>query len=136
MDQDGRALAEALHREAAERARGQPLPPVERPTIHFTELPEAQPGEVLGQEWNTYRREVGWLLAEGYEGRFVLIKGQRIISMHDSWDAARDAGLRLYLLEPHLIHQVRANEPILRVRGYNLPLPVQCLAPSAFSTQA
>ncbi len=125
MSEDGRALVEALHREAAEQARGQPPRPAERPTIHYTDLPEAPPGDVLCQEWNTYRREVGRLLAEGHEGQFVLIKGERIVSIHESWDAARETGLRLYLLEPHLVQQVRANEPILRVRGYNHPWPVR-----------
>jgi len=41
----------------------------------------------------------------------VVIKGEHSVGIHDSWDAARDAGLRLCLLEPHLVHQVRANEP-------------------------
>jgi hypothetical protein len=125
MIDDGRALVEALHREAAEQAQGQPQPPTERPTIHFTELPEARPDDVLYLEWNTYRREVGRLLAEGHEGKFVLIKGESIVSLYDSWDAAREAGLRLFAQGPHLIQQVRANEPILRARGYNLPWPVR-----------
>jgi hypothetical protein len=114
MNEDGRALVEALHREAAEQARGQPWPPTERPTIHFTELPEAQPGDVLYSEWNTYRREVGRLLAEGHEGKFVLIKGEEIIGLWDTLDEARDVALQRYLLQPVLIHQVLQREPVLR----------------------
>lgn len=121
MDENGRALVEAMHREAVERLRGQPLPPAEPPTIHYTELPEASPDSPLHQAWNTYRQEVGRLLAEGQEGMFVLVKDDAVIGLYDTWDAAREAGLQRYLLSPFLVHQVQTREPVLRVRGYNLP---------------
>ena len=114
MNDDGRALVEALHREAAEQARGQPWPPTERPTIHFTELPEAQPGDVLYSEWNTYRREVARLLAEGHEGKFVLIKGEQIIGLWQTRDEAKDVALQRFLMQPVLIQQVLEREPLLR----------------------
>ena len=93
-----------------------------RRTIPHTELPEAGAGP-LREEWETYRREAPRLLAEGREGQFVVIKGDRIVSIHDGRGAAREAGLRLYLLEPFLVQQVRSEEPVLRLRGYNLPCP-------------
>jgi hypothetical protein len=93
----------------------------QRPTIHHTELPAARPGDVLAQEWETYRREVPRLLAEGHEGRFVLIKGQQVIAVYPTWAEAREAGLRLYLREPFLVRQVCIEEPLLRIRGYSLP---------------
>jgi hypothetical protein len=96
-------------------------------TIRHTELPAAPPGEVLSLEWNTYRREVGRLLAEGHAGKFVLIKGSQIIAFYDAWDAAREAGLRLYLMEPFLVHEVRAEEPLRRVRGYTIPWPIRLI---------
>src|SRR5437868_3856214 len=72
-----RTLIEKIHRQAVEPYRqSPPLPPVEPPTIPCTELPEAKPDSPLYHEWNYYRREVGRLLAEGQEGRFVLIKGE------------------------------------------------------------
>jgi hypothetical protein len=123
MNENGRALVEAMHREAVERVRGQPLPPVEAPTIHYTELPEASPDSPLHQAWETYRREVGRLLAEGQEGKFVLIKDVDVIGLFETWRAAREAGLQRYLLSPFLVHQVQTREPILRLRGYNLPCP-------------
>jgi hypothetical protein len=58
-----RALVGQVHRRAIEQA--QPLPPYEAPTVHYTELPAAQPNSQLYQEWECYRREVGRLLAEG-----------------------------------------------------------------------
>ena len=123
MDESVRKLVEAIHREAVEASRGKPLPPVEPPTIHYTELPAGQPDSPLQREWDFYRREVGRLLAEGQEGKFVLIKDETIIGLFDTWDAAYAAGLQRYLLRPFLVHQIQTREPILRLRGYNLPLP-------------
>src|SRR5437762_1438554 len=79
MNEEGRKLVEALHRRAAQDEQTRPSPAVEPPPIPWTELPEAKPGEVFYREWNTYRREVGHLLAEGQAGRYVLIKGEQII---------------------------------------------------------
>jgi hypothetical protein len=96
-----------------------------RDTIPHTDLPEASADDLLCEEWNTYRREAARLLAESCEGKFVLIKGDQVVSLHDTWDVARQAGLRLYLLEPFLVHEVRSEEPILRLSGYTLPCPGQ-----------
>jgi hypothetical protein len=96
---------------------------VVRPTVRHTELPGLAPGEVFQEEWDTYRREVSRLLAEGYGGQFVLIKGRQVIGLHESWDIARRAGLALFLMEPFLVQRILAEEPILRIRGYSLPCP-------------
>jgi hypothetical protein len=65
-------------------------------TIHYSQLPPAEPGSRIAREWETYRREVGRLLAEGHEGRF--------------------------LLQPYLIQQVRSREPLHRHARYG-PCP-------------
>lgn len=83
-------------------------------TIPWTELPPGRPGSALYAEWETYRREVGRLLAEGLEGKFAVIKGEKIVGIYDTWDAARHAGLKLYLLEPHMVHPILAREPVIR----------------------
>ncbi len=44
--------------------------------------------EVLRAEIATYFRELPRLLAEGHEGRFVLIKGDQIVGI---WDTSGDA---------------------------------------------
>ena len=99
-----------------------PPRPAERPKgTHYAELPEAKPEDVLGGEWNTYRREVARLLSEGQAGRFVLIKGEEILGLYDTWNAAREAGLRHFLMQPFFVHAIRAEEPYLRIRGVNLP---------------
>ena len=92
-------------------------------TIHHTELPEDNRGDASARDWNFYRQEVGRLLAEGQEGRWVLIKGAKIIGIWESRDEAAALALERYLNEAVLIHQIQENEPILRVRGYNLPWP-------------
>jgi hypothetical protein len=92
-----------------------------RGTVHHMQLPEASPSDVLYEEWSTYRREVARLLAEGKCGQFALIKGRQVVAAYDSWQEAREAGLRLYLREPFLVQQVCLEVPILRVRGYSVP---------------
>jgi hypothetical protein len=95
--------------------------------VHYTELPEAKPGESLAEEWNTYRREVGRLLAEGHQGRYVLIKDETIIGIYDTDSAAAEEGAKRYLLKPHLVHPIRTEEPYLRIRGINYPWPTSRL---------
>ncbi len=115
---------EVTHREAHEHVCT-PLPPtVEQSTaIHHTELSEATPNEPLAEEWNTYRREVGRLLAEGQQGWHVLIKGGEIVGIFDTSSAAYEAGWKRYLRQPFFVHPVRAEEPYLRIRGINVPWP-------------
>jgi hypothetical protein len=112
MNESPHELVARIHREALQRLG--PLPPTEPSTIHYTELPEAQPGSVLSQEWNTYRREVGRLLAEGHEGAHVLIRGEEIIGIWPTEEDARRVALERYLLQHVLIHRIREREPVLR----------------------
>jgi hypothetical protein len=83
-------------------------------TIPYTELPPADPDSPLAVEWETYRREVGRLLAEGHEGKTALIRGETVIGLFDSEDEAQKEGLRCFGLGPHLIHVVRSREPLIR----------------------
>jgi hypothetical protein len=124
--EEGNALVEAMHRQAWEMYRRNPPPSVAPPKgVHYTELPEAKPGDALAPEWNTYRREVGRLLAEGHEGRFVLIHDEEIVGLYDCWDGARIDGLNRFGRTPFFVHEIRTEEPYLRVRGLNYPLPVK-----------
>jgi hypothetical protein len=108
-----------LYDQIIERDRSQlkPVPPREpapAPTIHYTELPEVTSGGPISREWNFYRREVGRLLAEGHEGRWVLIKGEEIVGIWGTKEEARAEALCRYQLQPVLIHQVLEREPLLR----------------------
>jgi|SRR6516225_8389593 hypothetical protein len=104
-----------MHRDAGDQGRGQPLRSDETPTIAYTELPDGSPDSPTANEWNLYRREVGRLLAEGHENRWVLIKGQEIIGIWDTEADARAVALQKYLMQPCLIQQVRRREPIVRM---------------------
>src|SRR5262249_49384613 len=106
-----------LHREAAARSNPPPSP-AERPSIPYTELPEPRPGDAFFREWTTYRREIGRLLAEGHEGRFVLIKGEAVEGLYETWDEARRAGLARHLLEQFFVKRLLSREPLLRFAGY------------------
>jgi hypothetical protein len=88
----------------------------DRPTVHYTEVGPLEPGSTLNEEDATYRREVGRLLAEGQEGRFVLIVGETIIGIYDSWTDARTVAECRFPGQPTLTHQILTREPIYFVR--------------------
>src|SRR5205823_4698049 len=85
-------------------------------TVHYTELLPAEPDSPLAAEWETYRREVGRLLAEGHEGRHILIKGNEIIGIWDTDEEAYSEGRRRFPLEPILVHKIQERERMLRTR--------------------
>jgi hypothetical protein len=130
MDDLTLALVKAVHRKEIERIQAagkSPSPVAELATVDHTELPQAKPGSLFFLEWNTYRREVGRLLAEGHEGNWLVIKGEAVIGIYDTMEQADAAGLKMVLenkLEkPFALRQVLAREPILKLRGYNRPWP-------------
>jgi hypothetical protein len=90
--------------------------PTSSQTIPYTELPDLKPDDQLFHEWNTYRKELPRLLAEGHEGKIILLKGTEIIGLYDSMDAAHIAGLKRFLLQPFMLHQILSREPLLRIR--------------------
>jgi hypothetical protein len=107
-------LVEKVHREAIEKFRKQPSPPpLPTPTIHYTELPDAKPDSPIYREWSFYRGEAGRLLAEGHEGRFVLIKGEQIIGIWDTGAEAKAVALQRYLMQPCLIQQVQRHARVV-----------------------
>jgi hypothetical protein len=123
MAEDGRRLVEQSHREAFQGGGEEPRSPAEPTTLHYTELAPMAPNSPLYHEWNVYRREVGRLLAEGHEGKFVLIKGEEMVGLFRGFEGGVGVGRAEYLLQPFLVQQVREREPVLRIRGYNLPCP-------------
>jgi hypothetical protein len=92
----------------------------ERPyrTIHFSELKSARPDDPLGLEWNLYLREVGRLIAEGHEGKHVLIKGETIVGFFDSRVAALEEAYKHFLGQPFLIHEIQTRERVYYVAPF------------------
>jgi hypothetical protein len=121
MSDFGREFTERIFRETCMSQRPPRAHCMREPGIHYTDLPEAQRDEPFCNEWNTYRENVGGLLAEGREGLYVLIKANNIIGVYDTWETAQQQGLMLSLSEPFFVHEIRAEEPHLRLRGLNLP---------------
>jgi hypothetical protein len=64
----------------------------------------------LQREIITYRRELPRLLAEGQEGRFVLIKGDQILSVWDTFEDAYKAGTERFGFGPFLAQPVDSRD--------------------------
>jgi hypothetical protein len=118
MTAEQREVIERLVREERERICSSPPQPATQPstirTIHYTDLAEMAAGSRIGIEWNFYRKQVGRLLAEGQEGRWLLIKGEEIIGIWDTKKEAEQAWVERFLMQDVLIHQILEREPMLR----------------------
>jgi hypothetical protein len=117
MAMNQKEVVQWLQQHDRERLLQNPPPPQplsERPTIPWTELPEATPGTRSSTEWNFYRQQVGRLLGEGHEGRWVLIKDEEIIGIWDTQQQADQVRAQRFLKQDVLIQQVLSREPVLR----------------------
>ena len=75
---------------------------------------------VLEKELQTYKDNLPQLTAE--EGKFVLIKGDRVVGTFGTYEDAVKAGYEEFKLEPFLVKQIRAIEQVQVVtRLLNLP---------------
>jgi len=118
------ALVDRVHQEAVRCAVQNPRPQVDAPGgTHYTQLPEARPGSALAEEWNTYRREVGRLLAEGHAGCHVLVKDNEIVGIYATEREAYAVALQRWPGQAYFVHPIRPVEPFLRIRGVNYPWP-------------
>jgi hypothetical protein len=95
----------------------------DRPTIHYTKLPDVPPESSLALEWQVYKRELPRLLAEGQEGKAILIKGDRVLGTFDTEDAAVQAGYARYVAESFFVHTIRSQEPMVRLSPHCWPCP-------------
>ncbi len=86
-------------------------------------LGDMQPGSPIAPEWATYKRERPRLLAEGHEGRYVLIKGEEIIGIWDTRREAMSVGTQRFGLVPMLAHQIARWERTIRTGSYRRCLP-------------
>ncbi len=82
--------------------------------IHYTDLAPAKPGDPNAEEWETYRREVHRLLAEGHEGRFAIIEGREIVAIVDTEEEAWAEGYRR-MPRVTVIRHILTNEPLIRL---------------------
>jgi hypothetical protein len=122
MQETAEELSRRLQEKEIEQIRQgvppRPLLPPDLPTIPYTALAEAPPDSPIATEWNFYRRIVGRLLEEGREGQWLLIKHEEIVGIWDTEADANAVRLERFLMQPVLMKQILAQEPILRI-GYN-----------------
>jgi hypothetical protein len=86
--------------------------------VPLTPLADMIPGSPLETEWNFYRRQRERLIAEGQEGRHVLIKGEEVLGVFDTRLEALEAGLERLGRVDMLIHQVARREPVIRAGNW------------------
>lgn len=65
---------------------------------------------VLEKELDTYQKKLPEL--KDHEGKFILIHGEDVIDFFSTYEDAIKAGYQRFKLEPFLVKQVRAIEPI------------------------
>jgi hypothetical protein len=64
----------------------------------------------LEKELGTYHAKLpDW---KQHEGKFVLIHGDRVVDMFSSYDDALKAGYKEFALDPFLVKQILAIEPV------------------------
>jgi hypothetical protein len=82
----------------------------------------------LETEAETYRRELGRLLAEGHAERYALIKGNEIISIWDTQRDALQAGRDKFGLEDIAVVKIDERDPerfrLIDSRKVNKSCPV------------
>jgi hypothetical protein len=64
----------------------------------------------LEQEIATYRSKIGTL--KEHEGKFVLIQGDQVIDFFSTYEDAIKSGYQRFKLDPFLVKQVAATEPV------------------------
>lgn len=67
--------------------------------------------QVLAEEIRTYERLKAELLASS-AGRFVVIRGDRVLGTFDSFDDGYDAGLHAWGSVPMLVRHIADEQPV------------------------
>jgi hypothetical protein len=76
------------------------------------QLPQEHP---LQTEWTAFCRELPQLLADGNEGRFALVQGDKVVSIWDSRRAAVEAGYERFGLTKFMVHLIQRIEQPIRI---------------------
>jgi len=83
--------------------------------ISYRDLPPMKPDSELAVEYDFYRKEAGRLLAEGHEGRWILIKKTQIIGIWDTRDEAMKEGYNRFVGQSFYVQQILEWERVYRV---------------------
>lgn len=134
MNDKGRELILQMVREEMERLKNEPPPPVRQPpapliSIHYTQLKENPSNYAATTGWNVYVREVVRLIAEGNEGKWVVIAEGRIIGVYDTIREAHRVIGEGNFTWPSTVKQILTREPLVYApigryqRCHNCPSP-------------
>lgn len=75
--------------------------------------------KAFAQELATYRAHLAeWLV---HEGKYVVVRGDEIDGPFDEYVDALQAGFAMYGLEPFLVQQIHAVEPVHFI-GHGVPV--------------
>jgi hypothetical protein len=88
------------------------------PTIHYTQIAEPPPESENYQELQTFRREMPRLLTEGHEGKWALVKGDKIVGVFETFDDGYRAGRERYLFQLFLVQPVREWQPLFQMKTH------------------
>jgi hypothetical protein len=88
------------------------------PAIHYTKLGPARPDSELATEIEVFRRELPRLLAEGHEGKYVLIKGGEVIGLWDDKTVAYREAIRRFPRQPFALQLVAEWQPLIARAGH------------------
>ncbi len=79
----------------------------------------------LDREIQTYNERLQELLGAGSVGKFVLIKGDRIVGTYDTYADALKIGYEQFKLEPFMVKQIA---PAEKIQFFTRELDLQCQA--------
>ncbi len=89
-----------------------PPPPPQRTSVHYSELKENRSSDPAAEGWNVYVREVGRLLAEGNEGKWVVIAEGRLIGVYETKGEGHVVIAKGHFTWPAALYQVRSQHPV------------------------
>ena len=118
MNETGRDLVLRMVREEMERLKSEPPPPPAPPqparpaSIHHTELTEDHSNDPAAAGYNVFVREVGRLIAEGHEGKWVVIAEERLIGVYETRQEAHGAIIDGKFPWPAILRQIRTRIPV------------------------
>ncbi len=75
----------------------------------------------LEQELETYKNKLPELVAN--EGKFVLIHGDDVVNMYDSYEDAIKEGYSRFGLKPFLVKQIESTEQVHFISRFIAPCP-------------
>ncbi len=84
-------------------------------TLNFMDI-------VLKTEYEFYQKIKAQLLAEGREGKFVLIKDNSIIGFFEDAKEAYEAGVKKFGTGLFLVQKVLKEEPVETIQQFHVPL--------------